>query len=100
MPDPDPVATYLAQIRERMNQRLTIPVTPAMAMRGAIESARDIPRLLAAVDAVLAVHRRAPGHDGRDRCAWCRTSRGVREPWPCGEYQAISAELLGEEAGQ
>ncbi len=81
----DPVASFLADVRMQAEDHHLVP--------GA-----DARRLVAALDRVLAVHRRAPGHDGKSRCAWCRTSSGVRELWPCGEYQAISAALLGEEA--
>jgi len=44
-----------------------------------------LPALLAAVEAVLAIHYETAG-----KCARCLGA------WPCGEYLEISAALLGE----
>jgi hypothetical protein len=96
----DRLAERLAAIRLRAENVQNCPAeAPDTLWRSVHErSARDVPPLLAALDRVLAVHRPAPGHDGKSRCAWCRTVSGIRELWPCGEYQAITAELVGEPA--
>ncbi len=83
------VATYLAEARERSERPVShvtsLPVSHD-GVRGLMESAADVPRLLAAVEAVLAIH-----HEEAGKCARCRGA------WPCGEYLEISAALLGEE---
>ena len=85
--------------------------------------ASDVPRLLAALDAVLAKHQPAAcltvrpcdehmifaplgehlDPDVRRNCAACEYREwqacaecGSDEEWPCGTYQAISRELLKE----
>ena len=58
---------------------------PGEADDAFITNARtDVPRLLAAVEKVLAIHYEEAG-----KCARCRGA------WPCGEYLEISAALLG-----
>ena len=55
-------------------------------------AARFAPRLLAALEVALALHK--PTNHGD--CWSCLDAFGERELFPCGEYQAISAALLGE----
>lgn len=74
-----PVAAYLDDLGKRY--------------RAFGEGASEIPRLLAAVEAVLKHHE--PVDDGRWHTIVCGR---CRETWPCGEVQAISAALLGKEA--
>jgi len=85
------VADLLAAARERSERPLlhagALPISND-AVRCLMESAADVPCLLAAVEAA---HRPVSG-----RCAWCREAGGQRMKWPCGEYQAISRALLGE----
>jgi hypothetical protein len=52
-----------------------------------------MPRLAAALEAVLKAHRPSTS-DGR--CCWCREADGRRSAWPCGEYLTITRELSGE----
>jgi hypothetical protein len=93
MPD-DPLSSALGEIRERSERPLgpsamALPIS-IPAVQGLLESAADVPRLLAALDAVLKAHRNADG-----RCAWCRNPDGQRQKWPCGEYLVITRELTG-----
>lgn len=103
MPDTaDPVAAYLAEVRERSESRVlnpgSLPITHP-GVRGLLATAADVPYLLAALEAVLAAHRPTSGGDGKERCAWCREYYGERSIWPCGEYLTIKAKLLGEAGG-
>ena len=76
-PDPDPLAAELAAIEYRQeNGDLRDFVT------------HDSPRLLAAVEAALAIHRTD------ERALLCA---GCADVWPCQDYRAISGELLGKE---
>lgn len=61
-------------------------------------SQRDEGRLLAAIDAVLAFHRPVKRMTAT-LCSSCVSASGKhRLDWPCPEYAAITAALLGEEA--
>ena len=58
----DPLAAYLAEVRERSDHPLApgaLPISNA-AVRGLMESAGDVPRLLKAVEAGLARHKGVP----------------------------------------
>ena len=57
----EPVDVLLDEIRERASRRVTVPLAGPAALRGAIESAGDVPALLAAVAAALNVARRLEG---------------------------------------
>lgn len=101
---PDNLTVALDEIRERANRRLTFPVTSSTALQGAIESAGDVPRLLAALDEVLKLHQ--PVGRGRvmNCCEGCEAVNGefhedCCHEWPCPTVQAISRALLGEEGG-
>ena len=106
MPDPTPdqVTAFLAGAQEAVRQQDELVARMRTAAVSAVEfnAAQDrlaerVPSLLAAVAEVFKAHRPVIGEDGRDRCAWCRTSPlGQREPWPCGEFQNVSSALLGE----
>ncbi len=87
MADPDPLSAELDGIRDRSDRA----AYRHAEMHGLRDSARDVPRLLAALDAVLKAHRNADG-----RCAWCRGQDGERQKWPCGEYLTITRALTGE----
>jgi hypothetical protein len=56
-----------------------------------VASRSFVPRLLAAVEAVLARHERFE-YPSRAICRECR------QAWPCEDVQAITRELLGKEA--
>jgi hypothetical protein len=83
----DPVAAYLAGVRRRSRWRSNADEIAAPGAT-AIDSARDIPPLLAAVGAVLALHRR--DHRKVPLCESCDYR------WPCPTAQAVSRALLGE----
>ena len=121
----DKLTAALDEIRER---RLSLADwgVPAKAQERRQLAHDDVPRLLAALDAVLGKHK--PGrivvrggalcaaHENHryfsitaaearavDECPDCPATtfrvcdyRG--DPWPCPEYSAISAALLGEES--
>ena len=117
----DPVAAYLAEVRERAeatHQGFSSNVTHYL------QSQQDVPRLLAAVQAALRLHHRqdrpvrswdldlrcpihaagiavpsfetirdCPDCTYRDRYV-CANRDCHDEDWPCAEYQAITRELL------
>jgi len=86
----DRVTAALDEIRERSNRPIpragSLPISHD-GVRTLMESAGDVPRLLAALAALLADHR----SNGRNLCAGCA------DVWPCRDYEIISAALLGEE---
>ena len=87
-PAPEPLAAELAAIEYRQeNGDLRDFVT------------HDSSRLLAAVERVLKFHQ--PFTRGDEAlCGACLDSYGEHEEWPCDEYRAITAELLGKEASR
>lgn len=94
----DDLSAVLAEIRERRETTFADPAgkgRPDLIL--AIKVARDdAPRLLAALDAALAVHR--PRQDyGRQVCAHCTDTGGgtLLVTWPCQTYRAILAALTG-----
>ena len=85
MSDTDPLAAELAAIEYRQeNGDLRDFVT------------HDSPRLLAAVEAALKFHQ--PFTRGDEvLCGACLDSYGEHDEWPCDEYRAITAALLGKD---
>ena len=78
MPD-DRLSAVLAEIRERSERPLgpsamALPIS-SPAVQGLLESAADVPRLLAALDAVLRLHR---PHRIYDECEHEHTEDEVR----------------------
>src|ERR1039458_4223829 len=89
-PAPDPVAAYLSEVRKRAARLLPLNRKPSLL---AEEVAQDVPRLLAAVERVLALAAKwdreaADGTPYQDREQAARYVRRV-----------IAAELLGEADG-
>lgn len=81
----DLVAAYLEQVQKlAADERADI----GLAAEDTGSSADHIPRLAAALEAVLALHR--PDREDSGWCAYDAFS------WPCREYREISAALLGE----
>ena len=122
-PAPDPLAAYLAEVRKRAARLLPLNRKPSLL---AEEVAQDVPRLLAGYDALLARHkptgcsrtRVCATHESwatsrivgdiaaRAACPECVTDEHARcwqpgcpDEWPCPDYAAISAALLGKEPG-
>src|SRR5689334_22335412 len=97
-----PFNAALQAIRDRAGAvaKLGPPRPGGDLINAAHRSAADVPRLLAAVEAVLELHK--PEHaDGRNadgdefdsyECMACDTG-GVRDNWPCDTYRAIAAAL-------
>ena len=58
---------------------------------GGLRGPRDVPRLLAAVEAVLALHVKATRYlgDGIAQFDYCRACPG-QPAWPCPEVRAIA----------
>jgi hypothetical protein len=91
----DPVAAYLAEVRERtdwvrkceQSTASDAPYTLSVARRN---SARDIRPLLAAVEAAVALHFRTEPWPGRYCCNGCGGH------WPCPTYRAVAPALLGK----
>lgn len=85
MPDTttDPVAVYLAEVRERTEKPLpyatSLPITHD-SVRGLMETAGDVPRLLAALEAALGDHGNQGVFLGADECD-CPEPSGVDEEW-------------------
>ena len=84
MTDSDRAAAWLAQVRSDWNRS---------AVGGKPE--RHVGRLLAALEAVLAIHEPTE-IAGVKVCMYCLDSYGEHVEWPCAEYKAISAVLPGE----
>jgi streptomycin 6-kinase len=61
---------------------------------GYVRDPKDVPRLLAAVEAVLALHKPEPYYQAL-LCS-CRPKYVGRLPWPCPTVQAIARELTGK----
>jgi hypothetical protein len=68
------------------------------------EQARDVPQLVAALEAALTPHRRSfqvawgagtGDCHGKHFCIGCSID-GVYREWPCQPYQDITKALLGE----
>jgi hypothetical protein len=89
MPDTDRAATALAGIRERADKRLLGGASDA-GIIGAIESAADVPRLLAAIEAALKRHQ---PHVRRQN--WPPVCSYDNRRWPCPEVRDITAALAG-----
>jgi hypothetical protein len=86
--DVGPLAAALEEIRERSGMAADPGVTNLVRTYRAAESAKDVPRLLAAVEAVAALCRDTDGN-------WLPPQSEL----PVGEFQAaITRGLLGEEA--
>jgi hypothetical protein len=84
MPDTDRLTAELAAIRER--ERLS-------REQGHLRSLEDIQHLIAAVEAVLEVHRPEP----KFRAPARKQCRLDRFDWPCPTVAAIIAALTGTE---
>lgn len=97
----DPVTAALAEIRKRQEVTFADPAgkgRPDLLL--AVKVARDdIPRLLAALDAVLAPHapRPAYGSPGGLACGYCTDAGGtvLLVTWPCQTRKVILAALTG-----
>jgi hypothetical protein len=93
MATPDPLAAEIAGIRDRASQITgDHDVAVCIADLGGPCSGHDAERLADVAEAVLAIH-----HDLGGRCARCFAAYGLREPWPCAEYKAITSKLLSKE---
>ena len=88
MADTDPLSAALKKMRARLDD--------ASMYEDWHRAGREYRRALAAVEAVLNLHRPVPG-DWGTMCS-CWTRGGSRSVWPCAELRAITRELLREEA--
>lgn len=104
---PDRVSAELAAIREREQaatpgpswfdgaEAMWIEYWPNAADVAFIVAARsDVPRLLAVVEAVRAIHR--PDGEMCVDAIWC-VCCGVETDWPCPTIAAITRALTGED---
>ena len=100
-PDPDPLAAELAAIRERTERPVpnatSLPITHR-GVRTLMESCADVPRLLAAVEAVLRDHEPRTRIPPNRHYSICRACSRI---WPCATVQDITSKLLskGETGG-
>lgn len=81
----DPVATHLAQVRERSERPVahagSLPITHP-GVRGLMESAGDVPALVAALEAVLADHDNRGVFLGADDCDHPEPADDDDDAWP------------------
>jgi hypothetical protein len=100
MPDTGPLAAELAAIRRRAEQITSSHGDPgeedSCDLNGETCTGHDAERLLAAVEAVLALH--SPFRDAD--CSDCLDAYGEHLEWPCPTSLAVSRALLGEETGR
>ena len=98
MPDADNLTSALDAIRDR-RARSTSCVSARDLPDGdnrSAASAADVPRLLAAVDAVLAIHKVTETANGHSACVPCSREEGMLvSPGSCSIRRAISRELTG-----
>jgi hypothetical protein len=90
----DDPAPALAGIREHNERVIALCGMAPAVVRQLAE--HDVPRLVAAVEAVLKEHQ--PVNRGDDLEPICGTCH--RGFWPCPTYRAITAALTGEEPGR
>jgi hypothetical protein len=96
MPE-DRVTAALEEIRARARWASSADEIAAPGAT-AIGSAKDVPRLIAAVERVLARHK--PGDKGSEihtlDKGWHSVTAcaGCEEPWPCPDYEDISREII------
>jgi len=88
----DRVTAELAAIREDF--RVTADLERLGGYKTHTAALRHGTALLAAVEAVLALHR--PGFEMCVDAVWC-CHCGVSVVWPCPTYRAISAALTGKD---
>lgn len=88
MSAPQAAVTALAEIGERYAHGAKKTATG----RDVCASADDVPRLVAAIEAVLKQHQPIDSY-GTLVCDKC--SFAFRTPWPCGEVDAITTALAG-----
>jgi hypothetical protein len=69
-------------------------IDSAADLRAAPRSARDVPRLLAAVEAVLEFHQPVKLSFG-SVCGECDDGDGERADWPCETWWGVSRALSG-----
>lgn len=92
------LAAELAAIHDRSERPVpgvtALPISNP-AVQAFMASAADVPPLLAAVEAALALHGREPSGDPAVTNHWCQDCSFA---WPCRTYRAISAALTGKDA--
>jgi hypothetical protein len=96
MTDSDP-SSILSPIRERAQNVRTAPALSKARDWACINSAADVPRLLAAVEAALDLHQPVDRGTGA-QCKGCATHVTFTR-WPCPTVAAITAALTGKETG-
>ena len=94
----DPVAAYLAGVRERSESPLphvtSLPIGHD-GVRALMESTADVPHLLAAVEASRKHHWPEYTSWG-DVCGGCWTRGGAHPVWPCPPMVDLVNALLGD----
>jgi hypothetical protein len=91
MADPD-LTSVLEEIRER-----SAKAVPGFSSNPGtyIDSAADVPHLLAAVEVALGFHE-----EFRGACVTCLDACGEPVMWPCAEYRDIAAALADIPRGE
>jgi hypothetical protein len=101
MPDTDAAAAWLNGVRERAEHAERVLRLGGNFGEAAARSQADVPRLLAAVEAVLKLHAPTgvfPPLQACSECSWPSPPSPV--PYPCATVRAITRELTGEESGR
>jgi len=91
----DDLAATLAGIREHNERVIALCGMAPAVVRQLAE--HDVPRLLAAIDAVLELHQPVDYVTGA-QCKGCATHVTFAW-WPCPTVLAITGEVTGQEAG-
>ena len=89
VPSSDRVAARLAEILERA--RIAGDDSAVATDEDIFRSSEDVPALLAAVEAVLALHSADAAEPPPELC------KSDPFAWPCPTYRAIARALLGED---
>jgi hypothetical protein len=99
--DTDPAAAWLDGVRERADHADRVLRSGGNFGEAAARSQADVPRLLAAVEAVLKLHAPTDVFAGSGQacseCSWPSPPSPV--PYPCATVRAITREPTGEESG-
>jgi len=91
----DNLTARLQEIRARAEDRTLKPSQYGYLdqIEATRKSANDVPTLLAALEAVVAVHVPRVRHEGWDNCEFCDphdTCSGCGKSWPCPTITAIT----------
>lgn len=101
MTDTDSLAAELDPIRQRRAKAVDRGGDAAEWLGAAYRLAdEDVPRLLAAVDAVLKLHHRLHPEAHCEECRKAPYCGHCGSPWPCRDYEDLRSAVLAELTGK